>query len=212
MYTLKKSAISLISLVIFLISSPIEIVQHVWCQLVLGQDTARSIGQIQNAYAKVLTTTEEAIHALLPDVDQISKEVKSLTTEQMNAIEDKAKVRFNSKFDQKFVFYVGHKENRATYYVVHDRVRGKWGPIDYMLSLDPAGQVADVIVLQYEEKRGRPVAKRRFLKQFIGKGEKDLIRLRKDIRGVTGASISSRGMTDGIRKMVHVFNEFYVGK
>jgi Na+-translocating ferredoxin:NAD+ oxidoreductase RnfG subunit len=78
-----------------------------------------------------------------------------------------------------------------------------------MLSLDPAGKIVDVVVLEYKEKRGLPVAKGRFLKQFVGKTMQNKLKLRKDIRGVSGATISSRSMTNGIRKLVYVFNEFY---
>ena len=49
----------------------------------------------------------------------------------------------------------------------------------------------------------------RSIRQFIGKDSEDPIRLRKDIQGITGATISSRGMTDGVRKLIYVFAHFY---
>jgi len=78
-----------------------------------------------------------------------------------------------------------------------------------MLALEPDGKVKDAVVLELKERRGRPVKERRFLDQFFGKTIQDPIKLNKDIKGVAGATISSRGMSNGIRKLVYVFNELY---
>jgi Na+-translocating ferredoxin:NAD+ oxidoreductase RnfG subunit len=84
-------------------------------------------------------------------------------------------------------------------------VVGKWAPIRYLVGLDLNGTVLQVIVLEYKEIRGRPVAKKRFLNQYKGKTIQDELMLRSDIDGVTGATISSRSMTDGVRKILHIF-------
>ncbi|MCA9395347.1 MAG: FMN-binding protein [Candidatus Omnitrophica bacterium] len=77
-------------------------------------------------------------------------------------------------------------------------------PVMDISRVDTAGKVKEVMILDYYEIRGKPAAKRRFLKQYRGKGVSDPIRLRKDIDGVTGATITSRSLTDGVRKAVHV--------
>ncbi len=93
-------------------------------------------------------------------------------------------------------------------YAMEDTVTGKWGPIHYFCGLDPAGKILNVSVLDYRERRGRSIAQKRFIKQFVGKTSEDPLKLRKDIQGVTGATISSRAVTDGVKKLLFVFEEF----
>ena len=69
------------------------------------------------------------------------------------------------------------------------------------------GAIVEVIILDYSEIRGKPIAKRRFLRQYKGKTTKDPVLLRRDIDGISGATISSRSLTDGIRKILYIFTE-----
>ncbi|PIW58254.1 MAG: hypothetical protein COW13_05350 [Candidatus Omnitrophica bacterium CG12_big_fil_rev_8_21_14_0_65_50_5] len=73
------------------------------------------------------------------------------------------------------------------------------------MSLSPEGQVIEVSVLDYQEIRGKPVAKNRFLKQYQNKTIHNPVKLKKDIDGITGATISSRSLTDGVRKILYIF-------
>ncbi len=160
----------------------------------------------------MLSTVQETLQILLPDASEIREEVKVLREEQRQEIEEKIRVKLDPELDKEFTFFIGSANGKIVGYVIEDAVRGKWGPIHYLLSLDPSGKVKDVIVLEYKEKRGKPVAKRRFLKQFIGKTIRDRIKLKKDIQGVSGATISSRVLTNGIRKSVYIFTEIYAQK
>jgi Na+-translocating ferredoxin:NAD+ oxidoreductase RnfG subunit len=207
--TARKTAISAIGLIAFLFFTPAQVVHHVWWKLILKQDAPLANPFVEEAHATVLSTMEEALAAFFPGVPEIQREVKLLTDAQKSAIREKARVDLDPELGGQYQFFVGKLDGEIVGYAVDDYVRGKWGLIHYAIHLDPQGQILKVMVLEYKEKRGRPVAKRRFLKQFKGKTIDDKIKLKKDIRGVTGASISSRGMTDGVRKMVHVFHEAY---
>jgi Na+-translocating ferredoxin:NAD+ oxidoreductase RnfG subunit len=209
MRIIKKTIISTISLIAFLFFAPLEMIHNLWCKFVLRQNITVTSSFIKEAYAVVLSTVEEALKTLLPNAQETKEEIKILTDQQKKDIEKKAKIKFDPKLDKEFHFFIGTSNGQIVGYAVKDTVKGKWGPIHYMLSLDPNGKIMDAMVLQYKEKRGRPVAKRRFLDQFVGKTVNDKIKLKKDIRGVSGATISSRGMTNGIRKLVYVFEELY---
>lgn len=43
---------------------------------------------------------------------------------------------------------------------------GKWGPIQYIVALDMEGKISNLAVMSFVEKRGKPIAKRLFLKQL----------------------------------------------
>lgn len=171
--------------------------------------TVFCINQLGNfsVFADVLVTLEEALTQVLPSAETIEQKTVVLSAEQKRLIEQNAHIEFESQFDRKFQFYIGTSEGKIVGYAIPDTVHGKWGPIRYLLAVNPDGVVANVVVLEYQEKRGRPTAKKRFLRQYIGKGINDPIKLKKDIDGITGATISSRGITDGIRKLLYVFEE-----
>ena len=158
--------------------------------------------------AEVLISKEEALKTLLPQVQTIEKKSIILSDEQKKKIEQQANISFKNGYGDEFLFFIGKANGEVVGYVAEDTVHGKWGPIHYLLGIDPSGKVRDVVVLEYKEKRGKPVAKNNFLRQYIGKTIHDSVRLHKDINGITGATISSRGMTDGIRKLLYVFEEF----
>lgn len=212
MRTAKKTIIAAISAIAFLFIGPMHIARSLWFGIFSYQPAPANVGFrfVQEAYAKTLATIEEALKSFLPDAQTIDKEIKTLTDIQKETISTQGKVKFDPEFDREFHFYVGKSDGKIIGYAVNNFARGKWGLIHYMVHLDPKGIVQSVMVLDYQEKRGRPIAKKRFLKQFKGKSIEDKIRINKDIKGVTGASISSNGMVSGVRKMVHVFNELYV--
>lgn len=207
----KKTVPRVLSLVVLLFLSPLQFFHELWHHALrhsyLVYPAALSLAA--EAYAEVLSTVEEALRTFMPDADEIREEIRTLTGEQRSAVEKEADLLLDPQYEKDFHFFVGRKKGEIIAYAAPDTVPGKWGPIHYMLLISPEGRIQDVLVLEYWEKRGRPVAKKRFLKQFKGRTAVDDLRLMKDIRGVTGASISSQGMTNGIRKMLHVFREVY---
>lgn len=162
------------------------------------------------APAKVLVSARNAFKLLVPVATETKIEIKVLTEEQKKSIEAAADVKFDPELDKEFIFYVGWDDGEIVGFAAEDRVKGKWGIIHYIIVFNTNGSIRDIAVLEYSEKRGRPVAKEGFRKQFRGMTINDRIRLKKDIRGVSGATISSTGMTNGVRKMTHVFHELYI--
>lgn len=165
---------------------------------------------VLSASAKVLVSAPNAFRFLVPEATETKTEIKVLTEEQRKMIEAAAGIKFNPELDKEFVFYIGKSNGEIVGVAAEDKVKGKWGIIHYIIVFNTNGSIRDIAVLEYSEKRGRPIAKERFRKQFRGMTINDRIRLKKDIRGVSGATISSTGMTNGIRKMVHVFHELYI--
>lgn len=198
----KTLAIGL-SVAAFIFMVPFEFMQGMVKRLA-GRSSAGEIKLISEAYADVFYMIDEALKVLLPDAQDIKEEVRALTDEQKKTIQEKAKVEFDPEFDKEFHFYIS-----KTGAAVLDTVHGKWGPIKFMLAFDAAGNIKDLAVLELKERRGRPVKERRFLDQFVGKSIADPIKLNKDIRGIAGATISSRQMTNGIKKLVYIYEELY---
>lgn len=163
-----------------------------------------SVGS-RNSWAVELIKAEAALKNIFPEATNFEKKDVVLTEEQVRLIQESAGVSFEMTHSAKLIVYRIEASDKIIGYAFEDVVVGKWAPIHYLVGLDLQGTVLQVVVLEYKEIRGRPVAKKRFLNQYKGKTIQDELMLRSDIDGVTGATISSRSMTDGVRKILHIF-------
>ncbi|MCP4611974.1 MAG: FMN-binding protein [Planctomycetes bacterium] len=95
-------------------------------------------------------------------------------------------------------------------YCVESKVVSRSGPFKIRVLLDPQVYVKRASVISYPWDRGRDVRKRAFTSQFEGKGPGDSIQIGKDIDVMTGATISSNVMAEGVRdtiKLVELIKE-----
>ncbi len=162
-----------------------------------------------NIYAEeILISRDKALAQAFPNASRFTKEEFVLTPDQIRKLKTEAKIRIGPKHQSKITLFTAKKDEQVLGYVFEDVVLGKWGIIHYVLALNKKGAVLKVIILDYSEIRGRPIARNRFLKQYKGKTYRNPVRLKKDIDGISGATISSRSITDGIRKLLHIFKDY----
>lgn len=93
-------------------------------------------------------------------------------------------------------------DDRLAGFFVVDYVIGKHLVIDYAVALEPDGRVRRVEILQYRESYGGEVAGRGWLEQFVGKTSRDPLAVDRDIRNISGATLSSHHVTEGIRRVL----------
>lgn len=88
-----------------------------------------------------------------------------------------------------------------------DRVLGKHEYIVYAIGLSPKGEIKGIEILVYRESYGEQVKEAAWLKQFHNLGPKDSIEFLENIKNITGATLSCRHMTDGVKKIMGLYNE-----
>jgi Na+-translocating ferredoxin:NAD+ oxidoreductase RnfG subunit len=93
-------------------------------------------------------------------------------------------------------------QEKAVGYIYRARERGKVELMDFAVALDTAGRVQRVLLTAYRENIGGEVGSKRFMDQFKGKSAGSALQLNRDIDGISGASLSSRAITLGVRKAV----------
>jgi hypothetical protein len=71
--------------------------------------------------------------------------------------------------------------------------------------LDPGGRVKRVEILQYRESFGGEVREASWLGQFVGKGSGSALKVGQDIRNISGATLSSLHVTEGVKKIVAAY-------
>ena len=103
--------------------------------------------------------------------------------------------------------YVGKSGEHDTGFALIDEELGQHQPIDFAVLFDPTGAVQRVEIVAYREAYGEEVRAERFRRQFIGKRAKDAIVAGHDIDIISGASISSRSVADGVKRDAAIISD-----
>jgi hypothetical protein len=88
---------------------------------------------------------------------------------------------------------------------VVDHVIGKHLYIDYAVALDTGGRVMRVDILQYRESYGGEVREPSWLAQFVGKASSSPLKVGGDIRNISGATLSSLHITEGVKRILATY-------
>ena len=86
-----------------------------------------------------------------------------------------------------------------------DAVIGKQEYITFALALDPAGRVLRLDVMEYRETHGHEIRGERWRAQFVGKSATDPVALNNNIANISGATLSCRHVTDGVRRLLALY-------
>jgi Na+-translocating ferredoxin:NAD+ oxidoreductase RnfG subunit len=87
-------------------------------------------------------------------------------------------------------------------YFYFDHVIGKHLFIDYTVALGSDGRVRRVDILAYRESYGGEVRDASWLQQFVGKSSHNEVRVNSDIRNISGATLSSTHLAEGVKKVL----------
>ncbi len=155
------------------------------------------------AQAGVFLTTEQALDLAFPKAQTVQKKTTNLSADSEKKIKKLAQV---GQLDRSFTYYTGMKDGVNLGYAVIADVRGKSQPITYMVVIDAGAVVKSVEILAYRESHGGEVRQRHFLGQFRGKKFGDRLRINSDIRHISGATLSCRAITDGVRVILATLN------
>jgi Na+-translocating ferredoxin:NAD+ oxidoreductase RnfG subunit len=99
------------------------------------------------------------------------------------------------------VWDVRSGDRRVGWFIV-DRVIGKHDFITYALALGADGAIRGVEVLDYRETYGGEIRNPAWRRQFVGKRPGSQLQLDRDIKNISGATLSSRHVTDGVRRLL----------
>ena len=86
-----------------------------------------------------------------------------------------------------------------------DRVLGKHDFITYAVAIGPSGKVKGVEIMDYRETYGGQIRDKDWRQKFVGKSSHDPITLDQDIPNISGATLSSKHVTDGIHRILKTY-------
>ncbi len=152
-------------------------------------------------------TEEEAVKTILPKSQHVHKELIRLTPEKKELIEQRIGWKFP---EESFELYIGETGDKVDGYAMIHNTIGKYKHMTYMVGVDPKGTCTDVELLVFRDAKGSEVGKKRFNAQYDGRTVSDPIRINKDIINISGATMSVRSMSAGVKRVLVLVDEFYL--
>ena len=151
------------------------------------------------AFATQYLTVEQAQRQLFPAAEHFTPFALRVSPELRARIDAEAGARADG--NEPRVWRASRGDTLLGSFIV-DEVIGKHELITYAVAIDPQGTVRGVEILDYRETRGGEVRDPRWRAQFVGKGPRDPLRLGEDIQNLSGATLSCRHITDGVRRLL----------
>lgn len=196
--------IGLLSILAILFAIPVPPLgaERVW-----DSDLKRYLTDQEMNMATVYLQEEDSIKIMLPKSERVRKDIITLNREKKSLIEERIGWKFP---EESFEVYIGETEGQIDGYAVVQNTIGKHKPMTYMVGVDNQGSVSNVELLVFRESRGSDVRKKRFNAQYEGKTALDPVRINKDITNITGATMSVRSMSAGVKRALVLIDEFYL--
>lgn len=157
--------------------------------------------------AEVFMSEDEGVKTMFPKSERVRKDLIKLNAEKKTQIEDRIGWKFP---EEEFEVYIGETGTRVDGYAMVQNTIGKHKPMTYMVGVDGQGSVSDIELLVFRESRGSEIRQKRFNSQYEGKTVLDPVRINKDIINISGATMSVRSMSAGIKRVLVLVDEFYL--
>ena len=147
-----------------------------------------------SGYSTTYLTTEQAQEAIFPRTHFTATPIK-LAAEQRKAIEAKCGLRVRSADVRAW---------RATSggWLIVDEVLGKHEMITYACGIGAEGKLVGIEIMDYRETYGGEIRDAQWRRQFTGKTAASPLKLDDDIKNISGATLSARHITDGIKRLL----------
>ncbi|MBS0171238.1 MAG: FMN-binding protein [Nitrospira sp.] len=189
-------------MLLYLLSPSLLRAERVW-----DNELKRYLTEQEMTMAEVFLTEEDAIKLMFPKSERIRKELLTIPADKKAIVENRIGWKFP---EESFEVYLGETGTHIDGYALVQNTIGKHKPMTYMVGVDAHGVVSNVELLVFREARGSEVRTKRFNVQYEGKSVLDPVRINKDIINISGATMSVRSMTAGIKRVLVLVDEFYL--
>jgi len=90
-------------------------------------------------------------------------------------------------------------------WLIIDEVLGKHEMVKYALAIWPNGSIKGIEIMEYVESYGYEVADAAWRAQFVGKTSASPLKLKQDIPNLSGATLSCKHLTDGVKRLMVMY-------
>ncbi|MFQ5706209.1 MAG: FMN-binding protein [bacterium] len=154
-----------------------------------------------SAFAQMFKTQKQALEQAFPAPQRTARKVLFLTEGQKRRIEKLAKVKVDSKL---ITYYVGSDSLKVTGYAFFDMRVVRTKSVTFVVVLQSDGRVKYVEILAFHEPLDY-LPTRRWLELFKSRLLSVGLWPKRDIANITGATLSARAITQGVRKTLAIY-------
>lgn len=154
------------------------------------------------AYGIQYLSVEQAQTTLYPQATSFTESFIKLSDVQRDQIEEISDIRQRWKEQKAWKAYQG--DLFLGWFIV-DKVIGKHEFITYSTAISPNGDVIGIEIMDYRETYGGEVNEAHWKQHFVGVNKQSPLRLQNDIPNISGATLSCRNITNGIKRLLAVY-------
>ncbi|MCA9522701.1 MAG: FMN-binding protein [Myxococcales bacterium] len=162
-------------------------------------------GWLGTAEAKIFHSRESALKVAFPGAERIEHRNVFLTPKQVEAVKRMSQAPLQTSLVR---VYVAFKHGKVFAYGFIDTHVVRTLPETFITVVGIDGAVLGVHLLAFQEPLEYMPAKR-WLGQFRGKHLKPSLRIRYDISGIAGATLSALSVTRGVRRVLALYRVIF---
>ena len=160
------------------------------------------------AQARLLLSQKQALALAFDPSLMVERKTAYLSEEQAERAQREGQVQIDSRV---WTYYVGSSSRGVEGYAYFDTHIVRTMSETFMAVLEPHGEIRFVELLSFLEPPDYE-PKPRWLGQFGGKSLSTDLMVRRGIRNITGASLTSQKLTDGMRRILAVHSLLHAEK
>jgi Na+-translocating ferredoxin:NAD+ oxidoreductase RnfG subunit len=161
-----------------------------------------TVWALGSARAERYLTVAEAQKLCFPEATRYEEKNLNYTVEQARAIERQSGIKVRTRSGR---VWLAHGRDGMDGVLFADHVMGKHEVIDYVVAITLEGAVRQIEVLEYRESHGGEIRGAKWRAQFRGKTSNSGLKLNKDIYNISGATMSCRHVTEGVKRVLATF-------
>ena len=156
-----------------------------------------------DAYATTYFSSQSVLRTMFPAATSFVDKSIALTRPQMAAIGTASRTRVTNPRIVAFEA-VSSAGKLGTIFI--DQVYGKHEFITFAVALDATGAVKTIEIMEYRESYGDQVRLPAWRAQFVGQRGGPELRVDRQIRNISGATLSCVHITDGVRRLLATYS------
>lgn len=150
-------------------------------------------------------TVAAAQSLLFPGAKTFVEKPLTFSSEQRDKIKELAGVRQRTDVQK---VWRAERDGQLVGWFMLDEVIGKHEFITYATAVSPDGKVLGIEVLSYRETHGGQIRDASWRQNFVGKTLSNPFKLDDDVPNISGATLSSRNVLDGVKRLLVIHKLF----
>jgi Na+-translocating ferredoxin:NAD+ oxidoreductase RnfG subunit len=152
-----------------------------------------------------LISINDAKKITFPTASSFNEIIININDDILKKVAKKSGISKMTKDKETKVFQAINSNGENLGYFFIDKVYGKHELITYSVGIDTNGAIKHIEILEYKESYGGQVSNEAWRKQFIGKTIESKFELNNDIKNISGATLSCKHITDGVKRILSLY-------